>query len=92
MDRAHYHYNRYMGLILSNNPEDMEIYTVLLPDSNPYVLFIDKRRMFANIKELFLKRLLKIIEKERTYAEPFYIRTLLLFRKQCTTISEMLAN
>ena len=99
MEPSKYHYNRYLGMVLSNNPKDMEPYILLAP-INPiylegerdYVLFIDKKRKFANIKELFLKRLLKICEKERRYSEPFWIRTLLLFKKQCLTICEMLGN
>jgi hypothetical protein len=94
MDPKKYHYNRYLALVLSNDPKDMELYVVPTADVRAsYVIFIDKRRSLANIKDIFLKRLLKVVENtERSYSESFIVRTMLLFRKQCLTISEMLAN
>jgi hypothetical protein len=91
MDPKKYHYNRYMGLIIPNDPKDTELLIVLM-EYGAYYLYVDKRRRFANVKELFLKRLIRITEKDRSYAEPFHVRTMLLFRKQCLTIAEMLAN
>lgn len=92
MDRAHYHYNRYLGLVVSNDPKDSELLVLLQENLNAYIVYIDNRRLFARVKGIFLKRLVNITKKERTYSEPLYIRIMLLFEKQCRTIIEMLAN
>lgn len=83
-------------------PLNLETYALLLGDfsfqesgaktAGAYVLFIDKDRKYASFKDLFLKKLLKVLEGERSYAQPFWVRTLLLFRKYALTICEGLAN
>jgi hypothetical protein len=51
MDRAKYHYNRYLGIVM---PQPDETAT--------YVLIIDGNRRFAAVKGAILKRWLTIAE------------------------------
>jgi hypothetical protein len=96
MNKSKYHYNKCLGVVLSNNPDDMEKYTLLFPSNSilgcPYVIFVDKLRRFARVKDIFLKRLLKVLEKERSYSEPLWVRIIVLYRKRIATICEFLAN
>jgi hypothetical protein len=99
LDLRKYHYNRFMRVVV---PVNCENYALLLGDFSfsksgaklpgVYVILIDKGRKHAWLKDLLLKRLLKVLEGERSYDKPLWIRTLLLFRKQCLTICEGLAN
>jgi hypothetical protein len=84
-------------------PVNYESYVLLLQDGftfdktgrpycPSYTIIIDKGRKYAWLKDLFLKRLLKVLEGDRSYDKPLWIRTLLLFRKQWLTICEGLAN
>jgi hypothetical protein len=66
MDRKKYHYNRFLGAVLPNNPADTEAYTFFLSDTASYTIIIDKTRKLAKIKDILLKRLLLIAEKHET--------------------------
>jgi hypothetical protein len=83
MDPEKYHYNRFLGVVLPNKPENMEVYTFFLSDTASYTIIIDKMRRFAKIKDVPLKKLLLIAEN---YENIGYLRSRML------TISEMLAN
>jgi hypothetical protein len=49
MDKKRYHYNRKMRIVMPQ-------------DCTTYVIFIDNKRRFANVKAAILKRLLAICE------------------------------
>jgi hypothetical protein len=86
MDPKKYHYNRFLGAVLPNNPADREEYTFFLGDdflAPSYTIIIDKTRKFAKIKDVPLKKLLLIAEK---YKHIYYIC------RNTLTICEGLAN
>jgi hypothetical protein len=66
MDPEKYHYNRFLGAVLPNNPADREVFTFFMGDdifAASYTIIIDKTRRFAKIKDVLLKKLLLIAEK-----------------------------
>jgi hypothetical protein len=83
MDPNKYHYNRFLGAVLPNKPEDMEPYTFFLSDTASYTIIIDKMRRFAKIKDVLLKKLLLIAEK---------YQNITCLRARALTMAEMLAN
>jgi hypothetical protein len=49
IDKTQYHYNRYMRIVMPQ-------------DCSTYIIFIDNKRHFRNVKAAILKRLLTICE------------------------------
>jgi hypothetical protein len=52
MDRKDYHYNRYLGVVIPNDPNKV----------TTYVLIIDENRRFRTLKNILLKKVEEIAE------------------------------
>jgi hypothetical protein len=52
MDRKKYHYNRYLGIVIPNDPQK----------TSTYVLIIDENRRFRTVKNILLKKVEEIAE------------------------------